>query len=173
VGFPTLFIYKEYMAEYIDKNTIKQTIFEFASRAAEDEGLELVSADILGIGRKTILKVVVDKEGGVAVGDCERMSRSLEALLDVEDPIKGAYVLEVSSPGLDRHLVKQKDFEKSIGKLARITTSEKINNETFFIGRITDTGDGWVRLKIGEKNKGKDIFIPIDKIKKARLEVEF
>jgi ribosome maturation factor RimP len=79
----------------------------------------------------------------------------------------------VSSPGLDMPLVKQKDFEKNIGKLARITTSEKINNETFFIGRITDAGEGWVRLKIGEKDKSKDIFIPMDKIKKARLEIEF
>jgi ribosome maturation factor RimP len=152
---------------------VRNKIYDLALQAAEDEGLELVSVDIIGRGSKTMLKVVIDREGSVSIGDCEKMSRSLEALLDVEDPIKGAYVLEVSSPGLDRPLVKQKDFEKSIGKLARITTSEKINNETFFIGRITDTGEGWVRLKIGEKDKSKDIFIPMDKIKKARLEIEF
>lgn len=152
---------------------VRNKIYDLALQAAEDEGLELVSVDILGRGSKTMLKVIIDREGSVNIGDCERMSRSLESLLDVEDPIQGTYVLEVSSPGLDRPLVKQKDFEKSIGKLARITTSEKINNETFFIGRITDAGEGWVRLKIEEKNKSKDIFIPMDKIKKARLEVEF
>jgi ribosome maturation factor RimP len=152
---------------------VRNKIYDLALQAAEDEGLELVSVDILGRGNKTMLKVIIDREGSVNIGDCEKMSRSFEALLDVEDPIQGTYVLEVSSPGLDRPLVKQKDFEKSIGKLARITTSEKINNETFFIGRITDAGEGWVRLKIEEKNKSKDIFIPMDKIKKARLEVEF
>lgn len=157
----------------MDTADVRNKIYDLALQAAEDEGLELVSVDILGRGSKTMLKVVIDREGSVSIGDCEKMSRSLEALLDVEDPIKGAYVLEVSSPGLDMPLVKQKDFEKNIGKLARITTSEKINNETFFIGRITDAGEGWVRLKIGEKDKSKDIFIPMDKIKKARLEIEF
>jgi len=157
----------------MDTADVRSKIYDLALQVAEDEGLELVSVDILGRGSKSMLKVVIDREGSVSIGDCERMSRSLEALLDVEDPIKGTYVLEVSSPGLDRPLVKQRDFEKSIGKLARITTSEKINNETFFIGRITDSGEGWVRLKIGEKDKSKDIFIPMEKIKKARLEVEF
>jgi ribosome maturation factor RimP len=161
----------------MDKNTIKQKIHELASQVAEDEGLELVSVDILGTGKRTILKVVVDKEGGVTIGDCEKMSRSLEALLDVEDPIKGPYVLEVSSPGLDRPLIKQTDFERNIEKLARIITTEKIDNQTFFIGRIIDVGEGWIRLKLGRKGdkekEGKDIFIPMDKISKARLEIEF
>lgn len=161
----------------MDKNTIKHKIFELASQVAEDEGLELVSADILGTGKRTMLRVVVDKEGGVTVGDCEKMSRSLEALLDVEDPIKGPYVLEVSSPGLDRPLVTQTDFERNIEKLARIITSEKIDNQTFFIGRIIDVGDCWIRLKLEKKGakeeESTDIFIPMDKISKARLEIEF
>ena len=153
----------------MDKNTIKQKISELASRVAEDEGLELVSVELLGSGKRTMLKVVVDKEGGVTVGDCEKMSRSLEALLDVEDPIKGPYVLEVSSPGLDRPLATQADFERNIEKLARIVTTEKIDNQTFFIGRIIDVGEGWIRLKLDKK----DIFITMDKISKERLEIEF
>ncbi|MDI6729061.1 MAG: ribosome maturation factor RimP [Thermodesulfovibrionales bacterium] len=157
------------MDKTMDKNTIKQKISELASRVAEDEGLELVSVELLGSGKRTMLKVVVDKEGGVTVGDCEKMSRSLEALLDVEDPIKGPYVLEVSSPGLDRPLATQADFERNIEKLARIVTTEKIDNQTFFIGRIIDVGEGWIRLKLDKK----DIFIPMDKISKARLEIEF
>lgn len=160
----------------MDKISIKQKVFELASHIAENEGLELVSADILGTGKKTILRIVIDKEGGVTVGDCERMSRGLEALLDVEDPIKGHYVLEVSSPGIDRPLLTQADFEKNIEKLVRVTTTEKIDNQTFFIGRIIDVGEGWIRLKIskkGAKKEGKDIFIPMDKISKARLEIEF
>lgn len=176
MGLPTLLFYKNIQSKHMDSNAIKQKIFELASQVAEDEGLELVSVDILGAGKKTILRAVVDKEGGVTVGDCEKMSRSLEALLDVEDPIKGPYILEVSSPGLDRPLVKQADFERNIEKLARIITTEKIDNQTFFIGRIIDVGDGWIRLKIekkGAREEGKDIFIPLDKISKARLEIEF
>lgn len=157
----------------METNTTKQKIYGLASQVAEDEGLELVSVDVLGIGKRTILKVVVDKEGGVTIGDCEKMSRSLEALLDVEDPIKGPYMLEVSSPGLDRPLVKQADFERNIEKLARVITTEKIDNQTFFIGRIIDVGEGWIRLKLGKKGEGQDIFIPMDKISKARLEIEF
>jgi ribosome maturation factor RimP len=161
----------------IEAATIRQKINELASKVVEDEGFEIVSADILGGGRKTILKIVIDKEGGVTIGDCERISRSLEAILDVEDLIKMPYILEVSSPGLDRPLIKQKDFEKNMGKLARVITTERIDNQTFFIGRIIDVGEGWIRLKIEKKGdkegKSKDIFIPIDKISKANLEIEF
>ncbi|MEW6117355.1 MAG: ribosome maturation factor RimP [Nitrospirota bacterium] len=151
--------------------TVKQKVHELAAQAAEGEGLELVGIDLLGQGRRTLLRVVVDKEGGVTIADCERMSRSLEALLDVEDPIKSPYVLEVSSPGLDRPLTTQRDFERNIEKLARVVTTEKIDNQTFFVGRIIDVGEGWIRLKI-EKGAGKDLFIPLDKIAKARLEIE-
>lgn len=150
----------------------REKIHGLAEQVAEEEGLELVSVDILGSGKRTVLKVVVDKEGGVTVGDCERMSRSLEALLDVEDPIRRSYLLEVSSPGLDRPLVTQRDFERSIGKLARIVTAEKIDNSTFFIGRILDVGDTWIRLSLDKTGMGKDMFIPLDKISKARLEIE-
>ena len=157
-------------------DSIKQKIQELAAQTAEDERFELVGADIIGSGRKVTVRVVIDKEGGVTIGDCERMSRSLDALLDVEDPIKGSYVLEVSSPGLDRPLLKQADFEKNIEKLARVVVTERIDNQTFFIGRIIDVGEGWIRLKLGKKGakeEGRDIFIPMDKISKARLEIEF
>jgi len=153
-------------------NPTKDRIYVLAGEAAEDEGLELISADLLGSGRKLLLRVVVDKAGGVTVGDCERMSRSLEALLDVEDPVKGSYVLEVSSPGLDRPLETQRDFERNIGRLARIVTKEKIDGQTFFIGRLADAGEGWIRISLPAKGGEKDIFIPSDKISKARLEIE-
>lgn len=153
--------------------TIKQKIYELASQAAEDEGLELVSADMFGSGKKILLRIMVDKKEGVTISDCERMSRSLEALLDVEDPIKGPYILEVSSPGIDRPLIKQADFEKNIEKLVRIVTKEKIDDQTFFIGRIIDVGKGWIRIRLENKKKSRDIFIPMDKISKAKLEIEF
>jgi ribosome maturation factor RimP len=162
---------------------IKGKIHELAEQVAEDEGLELVDIIILGTGRKMLLRVIIDKESGVTVGDCERMSRGIEALLDVEDIVKAAYTLEVSSPGLDRPLVKMKDFERNRGKLARVIASEKIGNETFFIGRIIDTGDNWIRLRLEDKpakghakkkvaEEPRDAFIPFEKISKANLEIQ-
>lgn len=151
---------------------IKQKIYEIAKDIAEDEGYELVNIDLVG-GKKILLRVTIDKEGGITINDCEQMSRSLESILDVEDLIKGPYILEVTSPGIDRPLIKQSDFEKNINRLVKIITKEKIDNQTFFVGRIIDVGEGWIRIKLKRKKGEKDIFIPIDKISTAKLEVEF
>lgn len=153
-------------------SVIKQRIFDIAKNIAEDEGFELVNVDLIG-GRKLLLRITIDKEGGININDCERMSRSIESILDVEDIIKIPYVLEVSSPGIDRPLIKQSDFERNINRLIRIVTKEKINNQTFFIGRLIDVGEGWIRIKLEKKKNGKDIFIPMDKISTAKLEIEF
>ncbi len=170
MGFPHFFILV--VERFMNTADIRQKVYDMALQTAEDLGLELVGVDLSGKGRRVLLRVFVDKEGGVTIGDCERMSRSLEALLDVEDPIKGPYVLEVSSPGLDRPLIKQRDFDRAVGRLVRIVLSEKIDNQTFFIGRIIDVGEGWIRLKIEKKNE-KDIYIPFNKISRANLEIEF
>jgi ribosome maturation factor RimP len=168
----------------IDSQEIKDRVQELAANVAEDEQVELVSIAILGAGKKKLVKVIIDKEGGVSISDCERMSRGLETLLDVEDIFPIAYMLEVSSPGLDRPLTQMRDFERSVGKLAKVITSEKVGNDTIFIGRIIDTGDNWIRLRFEEKPlKGRmpkkkpdeehnDVFIPFEKISRARLEIE-
>lgn len=151
---------------------LKQKIYELASDIAAHEGFELYDVQIHS-GRRSLVRVIIDKDGGISIDDCERMSKSLGALLDVEDLIKIPYTLEVSSPGLDRPLVFQRDFEKNIGRLVRIVTKEKINNQTFFIGRISDVGENWIRLSFDKKGKEDDLFIPLDKISKANLEIEF
>lgn len=154
-------------------DALKKKIFDLASEVAVDEGFELYDVQILGSGRKTILRIFIDKDGGVTIDDCEKMSKSLGVVLDIEDIIQSSYTLEVSSPGIDRPLISKRDFEKNIGKLVRITTSEMIVNQTFFIGRITDVGENWVRIAFDKKGKKEDLFIPLDKISKARLELEF
>ncbi|MCE5311794.1 MAG: ribosome maturation factor RimP [Nitrospiraceae bacterium] len=161
---------------------IKNRITDIAARAAQDEGLDLVDVEIKGSGRRPIVRITIDREGGVTIGECEKMSRAVEALMDVEDPVAGPYMLEVSSPGIDRPLKTQADFNKGIGKLARIVTSSPIGEQTFFLGRITDSGEGWIRLKPEEQGKKKkaavkkeqddSVIIPLDKITKARLEIE-
>jgi ribosome maturation factor RimP len=168
----------------MDASEIKEKVAELAANVAEDEQVELVNLAILGAGRSRLIRVTIDKDGGVSISDCERMSRGLETLLDVEDIFPMSYTLEVSSPGLDRPLKTIKDFEKSIGKLAKIVTSEKVGDNSSFIGRIVDTGDNWIRLRFEIKPlKGRvpkkrtdeepnDTFIPFDKISRARLEIE-
>ncbi len=145
-------------------------IHELANSVASDYGLEVVDIELAGNPRRPVLRVFVDKDQGITLDECETFSRALSALLDVEDPIQGAYVLEVSSPGLDRPLKEKKDFLKSIGKKARIVTKEHINNRTFFIGMITDVGDNQVTILIDDKTA---VDIPFVQIVRAKLEIEF
>ena len=146
---------------------IKKEILILANQVADEQGIEVVDVELFGKG-KLLLRVVIDKEGGITLGDCESFSRSFEAILDVEDPVPGSYTLEVSSPGLDRPLKEIRDFEKSTGKLARLVTTEKIENQNFFIGRIIEVSKGLIRILVHER----EITIPFEKIAKARLEVE-
>ncbi|MEW6067418.1 MAG: ribosome maturation factor RimP [Nitrospirota bacterium] len=148
-------------------NDIKQKILKLANQVAGDQGLEIFNIEILGKG-KVLLKVTLNKETGVTLEDCERFSKSFGALLDVEDPVPCPYTLEVSSPGLDRPIRSLKDFEENTGKLARIITSEKIESQNFFIGKIIKTNNNSINLLV----KDREIIIPFDKISKAKLEVE-
>lgn len=148
-------------------NDIRQKVARLAEQAAEEQGVEIFDVELLGKG-KLLLRVLIDKEGGVTLDDCEHFSKSFSALLDVENPVQGSYTLEVSSPGMDRPLKKIIDFEKNIGKLARIITVEKIDNQNFFVGRIAGTDKNMIRLVIKER----EIQIPFDDISKARLEIE-
>ncbi|MBI5641237.1 MAG: ribosome maturation factor RimP [Nitrospirae bacterium] len=149
---------------------IRRKLLNLAGSIAGQQAVSVVDIELAGSMRRLIVKIFIDKAGGVTLEDCERFSRALSAVLDVEDPIRTAYVLEVSSPGLDRPLKSLKDFEASIGKLARVVTKEGINGQTFFIGRIRRVEDGVVTLAL-EKEAETDI--PYDKISKARLEIEF
>lgn len=148
-----------------DINT--QKIRTLALEVAAQQGLDLYDIELLGTG-KLLLRVFVDKEGGVTLDDCENFSRNLGRLLDVEDPLPRSYTLEVSSPGLNRPLRGIRDYEQNKGKLARIVTLEKIENQNVFIGRISDAFDDHVTLTVHEKK----IDIAFDKISKARLEIE-
>lgn len=146
---------------------IKNKVSRLAEQVAEEQEVELF--DIKLSGRyKLLLRVTIDKEGSVTLDDCERFSRNLEAILDVENPIPVSYTLEVSSPGLDRPLRELKDFEKNVGKLARIVTVEKIEDQNLFIGRISMVNSKSLRLLVNDR----EIDIPLEKILRARLEVE-
>lgn len=148
-------------------NDTKQKVLRLAKQVADEQGVEIFDIELLGKG-KLLLRVIIDKEGGVTLGDCERLSKSLGTVLDVEDLFPGSYTMEISSPGLDRPLKGIKDFEKNIGRLARIITIEKIENQNFFIGRITKINGNFIKFLVN----GSEIDIPFEKISKAKLEVE-
>lgn len=149
---------------------LEKRIHNLVSKVAEDYGYELIEVKLLGKGKRTLLRVYIDKEGGITLNDCEYFSRRLENILDIEDPIKGSYTLEVSSPGLNRPLKRIEDFKKNIGKMVRLITDQKINNQTFFIGRILDVTDDSLRLLIKEGKK--EVIIPFKLIDRANLEIE-
>jgi len=146
---------------------VRQKVSELAAQVADEQGLEIFDIELLGKG-KLLLRVLLDKEGGVTLDDCERFSRSFAVLLDVENPVPGSYTLEVSSPGMDRPLKNMNDFQKNIGKLARIVTAEKIGNQNFFIGRISGIEGNSIMFSVKEQ----EISVPFESISKARLEIE-
>lgn len=149
-------------------NDIKQRVSHMARQIADAQGIKIFDIELSGRG-KLLLRVIIDKEGGVTLDDCERFSKSLGAVLDIEDPFLGSYRLEVSSPGMDRPLKSINDFEENIGKLARIVTGEEIEKQKFFIGRILEISNDSVKLLVDKR----EVDIPFVKISKARLEVEF
>jgi len=146
---------------------MRQKIFQLAEQVAEEQEVELFGIELLGKGN-LLLRVFIDKDGGVTLDDCQRFSKSLGIVLDVENPIPGSYTLEVSSPGLDRPLRDLKDYEKNMGKLVRIITREKIENRNFFIGRIAGIHRGMIQLLVGEQ----EMSIPFTNISRASLEIE-
>jgi ribosome maturation factor RimP len=142
----------------------------------ESLGMELVDIEFVGAGRESsVLRLFIDKEGGVTLDDCADVSRELSAILDVEDVIPGHYSLEVSSPGLDRPLKKPADYERFAGRLVKVRTYEALpddagNKRKTFIGLLLGLVDGNVAMKLSE---GQSASIPLEKIAKANLEFEF
>lgn len=141
-------------------------------------GLELADLELKGEGRHQILRIFIDKPGGVTLDDCAEVSREVGALFEVEDPIQAAYTLEVSSPGLDRPLKKPRDFERHVGRLARIKTVALLDpdgrghSRKTFIGELLGLDGDCIRLRQTDK-RGGEITIALVDIAKANLEIVF
>jgi len=149
---------------------IQEKIALLAESIAEQHGVRVYDVEIVGNARNPFVRVYLDKEDGVSLEECTKFSRSLAALIDVEDPIPTAFVLEVSSPGLDRQLKKLKHYEQSVGKLAKVVMKKKsADGQNVFIGRIMDVQGEVITLITGD---GQNLLIPFDAISRARLEIE-
>ena len=136
----------------------------------ETQGCELVDAEFKGAGNNSVLKIFIDKPAGISHHDCELVSEQVGTVLDVEDLIPSAYTLEVSSPGLERKLVKESDYTRFDGKLARIQTRIPLNQQKVFRGRLQGFQNGKVRLELPT---GGVLEIPLDVIQEARLEFDW
>src|SRR5687767_5851860 len=145
---------------------------EQVRRIVESEGLELVHIDYRRQGRAYLLRVDIDKEGGVTIDDCSLVSQQVSTWLDVEDPIPAEYELQVSSPGLDRRFYKQSDYEKFVGRLVRVKTAKAIRGLHVIVGRLKEFDGQTVVVTDPVMKKDADYAIPLSEIKETRLEVE-
>jgi ribosome maturation factor RimP len=139
-------------------------------RVTEREGLELVHWELEGPRNNQALRIFIDKEGGVTHSDCETVSHQVGALLDVEDLIADQYMLEVSSPGVDRPLYKRADYQRFAGNKVKLKTQQPIQGQRNFRGRLLGIEGDTVRLEV--ENSGI-IEIAFEQITKANIEYEF
>ena len=130
----------------------------------------MVEVELKGAGKSSILRIFIDRADGISHRDCELVSEQVGTVIDVEDLIPSSYTLEVSSPGLDRKLVKESDYTRFEGKLARIQTRIPLNQQKVFRGRLQGLSGGKVRLEL---QPGNLLDIPLDVIREARLEIDW
>jgi ribosome maturation factor RimP len=135
------------------------------------EGMELVEVELKGSSRQSILRIYIDKPGGITHNDCELISNQTSTLLDVEDLIPGSYTLEVSSPGLTRKLTKAADFQRYCGRLAKIQLREELKGSRNWRGTLRGIDNQQVITL--EFKDGQLIPIPLHLIVKANLDIEF
>jgi ribosome maturation factor RimP len=148
---------------------VAERVSQIAARVAGEKGVEFVNTEIAGTKRNMVVRVFVDKPDGVTIDDLTAVSRAMESILDEEDFIPTAYLLEVSSPGLERGLFSLDDFRKFTGKKAKVKTNTEIAGQANFNGRIAGV-DGDV-VEFDDKTTGR-IRLPFADISKANLRVD-
>lgn len=154
---------------------IVTAVRQLALPLVEAMGLELVEVEYCSEGRQMILRLYLDKPGGITLDDCAAVSRELSPLLDVEEVVKGRYSLEVSSPGLNRPIRGEADFIRFAGRLVKVRTFEQLpddrgNKRKTFLGTLRGVEGGEVVIDLSE---GQGARIPLSAIAKANLEFEF
>ena len=152
-------------------------IREAAERVAHSLGLEVFDVE-WKVGKDRLLRVYIDRPpdpanpgnaGGISHKDCESVSNELSTILDVEELVPGPrYTLEVSSPGLDRKLIRPADYERFAGRLANIWLNEAVENQKYFQGRLAGYADGIVKVTV----RDREVAVPYAGIRKANLVVE-
>lgn len=144
---------------------VSEQITQLVEKPVESLGYEVVGVEYIKNGRDTILRIYIDSDQGITIEDCERVSHQVSGILEVEDPISQAYSLEVSSPGFDRPLFKQRDFERFAGYQVKIVMKLPIQGRRNFKGLLQGVNDTDVLVEVD----GEVYELPFAKVSKARL----
>ncbi len=154
--------------------SFEQNLTEMLRDTLSHLGYEIVCIVVQGSNKK-VIEVLIEKSNGdsVTISDCVSANREISAILDVENPIRGPYVLQVASPGLDRPLVKKDDYVRFKGQEARIVLYSPINGRKKFIGELQGLVDEQIQLKIKENEIEEVILFSFDDIQKAKLVPKF
>ena len=152
--------------------TLPDRVENEIEKIVASEGLELVHIDYRKQGRNFLLRIDIDKEGGVTLEDCSLVSQQVSTYLDVDDVVPGEFELQVSSPGLDRKFYRDSDYEKFKGRLVRVKTAKAIRGLHVIVGRLKDYDGTKIVVTDPVMKKDPDYEISLTDIKETRLEVE-
>jgi ribosome maturation factor RimP len=154
-----------------ENTVLTDHVTQLGERAAEGTQIEIAEVEVRGAGRSRLVRVYIDKPGGVTHGDCELISVKLGELLDEQDIIPDeGYTLEVSSPGIERRLTKARDFERVVGQKIKLTTMQPFEGRTSLEGKLEQVADGNLGVEIAPGNL---VQIPLQQVRKANLKFEW
>lgn len=154
----------------MSKQAVLPKIEEIAERIAQPEGIEVVEIELKGGGKNQFLRISIDKPAGITHDDCELFSRNLGAVLDEENLISSQYNLEVSSPGVERKLLKLKDFERFQGKKVKVVLREPVENEKTLTGTLAGVEEDLIQLEL---ENGRRVGFPHQQVERANLKFEW
>jgi ribosome maturation factor RimP len=152
------------------REVVASKVEEAAQRVTLAEGLELVEVEVKGDGNSRLVRISIDKPAGVTHADCQLVSDRVGEILDAEDAIPGHYTLEVSSPGVERKLLKPQDYQRFQGQKAKITVREEVDGRRTWEGILAGFQDGLISL---ETQPGEIRHLPFEQVKKANLKFEW
>ncbi|MEZ5357053.1 MAG: ribosome maturation factor RimP [Bryobacteraceae bacterium] len=154
----------------VEKSELIGKVTEIVEHAGRRDGIEAVEVQWLGGGKSRVLRIFIDKPDGVTHGDCENISRSVDAVLDTEDLVEGAYTLEVSSPGVERKLSRPADFERFAGQPVKLVLRQPLDGfekrGKLLEGTLSGCHEGVVSVS---SQAGETVQIPLDQIERANL----
>ena len=149
------------------KNSTEKTVWQFIEPLLTETPYEIYDVEYVKEGTEWYLRIFIDKEGGIDLDDCETVTDLINDPLDELDPIAEAYFLEVSSPGVERHLKSMRHFENAVGEKIRVKTFVKVENNKEWVGILKSVDDNGITLDAN----GKTIAFSFDKIAKANISV--
>ena len=150
------------------RRDLQAQLFELMEPTVVDLGCELVAVEMTTVEGRRTMRISIDKPGGIIVEDCTKVNRSLSALLDVEDPLEGAYDLEVSSPGLERPLQRDEDFQRFCGYRVRVQLEKEAPGRRRFTGTLNAMEAGFIQVDVD----GEEFQLSLDMVEKAHLLLE-